>query len=268
MSDFTGPAMPAERAGVPPESGLVLRLASQTGIWESDTAPIPDTEAAAAGREELTLSLGESVRLGPPGRRGVGAGGLAGGGGRPASVAQGALRHRQGVGKTSVTVVGSAGLVQDRDVTVGLDLAPLRSMLASDPALQGLEARRMARGVALNGEVASAALAQRALQLATASLPENTFLDNGIRVGGAQQVNLEVQIAEVQRSIAEDLGINWEVFGTADNDALGFRVGRLFTNLFPADLNAGSFSADTCGRRDFPVSVLRAAVLERPGSSA
>ena len=133
------------------------------------------------------------------------------------------------VGRTSVTVVGNDERVLDRIVSVVLDLVPLRATLAGDPELVNIGARPVARGVALTGEVASTALAERALRLAVAALPKNTFVENELRVSGAQQVNLEVQIAEVQRSVAEDLGINWEAFRIQDGDVLGFRIGRLVT---------------------------------------
>lgn len=137
------------------------------------------------------------------------------------------------VGRTSVAVLGEGGSVEDRIVSVVLDLEPVEATLASEPALHAVRARRAARGVALTGEVKSAALAERALRLVAAALPEETPVENQLRVAGAQQVNLEVQIAEVQRSITEDLGINWEAFRTAGDNLFGFRVGRLTTPLRP-----------------------------------
>ena len=93
-------------------------------------------------------------------------------------------------------------------------------------------------------EVDSAATADRVLRLAAASLPEETLIENYVRIAGPQQVNLEVQIAEVQRSISEDLGINWEVFGLSDDSDLlgGFRIGRDVTQDGPD------------GREIFPVT--------------
>ena len=137
------------------------------------------------------------------------------------------------VGRTSVAVLGEDGSVEDRIVSVVLDLEPVEVTLAREPALHAVRARRAARGVALMGEVESAALAERALQLVAAALPAETPVENQLRVAGAQQVNLEVQIAEVQRSITEDLGINWEAFRTAGGSLFGFRIGRLATRNQP-----------------------------------
>ena len=137
------------------------------------------------------------------------------------------------VGRTSVAVLGEGGSVEDRIVSVVLDLEPVEATLASEPALHAVRARRAARGIALTGEVESAMLVERALRLVAAALPEETPVENQLRVAGAQQVNLEVQIAEVQRSITEDLGINWEAFRTAGDSLFGFRVGRLTTPVRP-----------------------------------
>ena len=130
------------------------------------------------------------------------------------------------VGRTSVAVLGEEEKVYDWIISVVLDLEPIRQILAREPELSGVRAKRVARGVALTGEVASAALSERALRLATGALPKDTPVENELRITGAQQVNLEVQIAEVQRSVTEDLGVNWEAFRIGGDTLLGFRIGR------------------------------------------
>ena len=131
------------------------------------------------------------------------------------------------VGRTTVAVLGEDERVRDWVLSVVLDIEPLREILAREPELSGVQARRAARGIALTGEVASAALSERALRLAAGALPKDTPVENELRVTGSQQVNLEVQIAEVQRSVSEDIGINWEAFRIRGEDLLGFRIGRL-----------------------------------------
>ncbi len=131
------------------------------------------------------------------------------------------------VGRTSVAVLGDDNRVRDWIVSVVLDLDPILAILAEEPNLRDVRARRISRGIALSGDVASTALADRALRLAAAALPKDTIVENELRVSGAQLVSLEVQIAEVQRSISEDFGINWEAFQTPGNNLFGFRIGRL-----------------------------------------
>ena len=118
-------------------------------------------------------------------------------------------------------------LLVENNLRVETDLHPLRALLAKEPDLHRVRVQRVARGVALSGEVGSAAASERALRFAAASLPEDALVDNHMRIIGPQQVNLEVQIAEVQRSVAEDFGFNWEIFGhSKDPLGFGFRIGR------------------------------------------
>ena len=131
--------------------------------------------------------------------------------------------------------LGAASLPEDMLVENNLrvvpDVAPLRAALAEERDLEGVRVRRLARGVALSGEVASTSASALAMRLAAASLPEETQVENNMRIAGPQQVNLEVQIVEVQRSVAEDFGFNWEAFGRSDDLAgHGFRIGRALPN--------------------------------------
>ena len=131
------------------------------------------------------------------------------------------------VGRTSVAVLDDNNLIEEQVVAVVLDLEPLRTILAGEPDLFEVRANRLSRGIALTGDVASAAAADRALRLAAGALPEGVPIDNQLQVAARQQVNLEVQIAEVNRSVTEELGINWEAFGISGTEQFGFRVGAL-----------------------------------------
>ena len=131
------------------------------------------------------------------------------------------------VGRTSVAVLDGDGLVEEQVVAVVLDLEPLRTILAGEPDLIGVRASRLSRGIALTGEVVSAAAADRALRLAAGALPEGVAIENQLAVAAPQQVNLEVQIAEVHRAVTEELGVNWESFGFSGTEEFGFRVGAL-----------------------------------------
>ena len=130
-------------------------------------------------------------------------------------------------GRLAAAALPEGALVENNLRTV-LDTGPLRAALGMDPEFDGVRVRALERGVSLVGEVSSAAAADRARRLAAVSLPPDTPVENGLRIGGPMQVNLEVQIAEVQRSIAEDFGFNWELFGRSAEGVLGggFRIGR------------------------------------------
>ena len=156
------------------------------------------------------------------------------------------------VGRTTVAVLGQDERVDDWTLSVVLDIQPLRDILAREPELGGVQAQRASRGIALTGEVASAALSERALRLAAGALPKDTPVENELRVTGAQQVNLEVQIAEVQRSVSEDLGINWEGFGVSGDNLFGFRIGRLATAVPGAGIGIAAFPPAVVGGQPSP----------------
>ena len=130
------------------------------------------------------------------------------------------------VGRTSIAVLVDESWNEELLVTVELDLAPVRESLAAEPALVGVQVRPVARGIALAGEVGSAEEADRAMRIAAAALTEGTTIVNDLRIAGLQQVNLEVQIAEVNRSVTENLGVNWEAFRSRGDHRFGFRIGR------------------------------------------
>ena len=152
----------------------------------------------------------------------------------------------KGVGRTSISVL-NGDWVEEQIVLVVMDVEPLRVILAGEPDLGGVQARQLVRGVVLEGEVASAEAADRALRLAAATLPEGVPIENGLRITTPQQVNLEVQIAEVNRSVTEDLGINWESFGVKSSERFGFRVGRFLPPVTGEELGLDAFPPTVAG---------------------
>ena len=165
------------------------------------------------------------------------------------------------VGRTSVAVLDDNEQVGEWVVSVALDMDPLRAILAGESSLRGVRARRLSRGVALTGEVASAEAADRSVRLATAALPEGVPIENEVRIAGPQQVNLEVQIAEVQRSVTEDLGVNWETFGLAGSSRFGFRIGQ-----FPLAEDGGIPGSEGFPSRIFDGNVASSIFLGTEGS--
>ena len=258
-----GDAPAVERAAPPRSSGVLLRLGERSepaaaAAIEVPAMPVAQPVAGPAppAREPeevdtgtpdrsppttMTLTLGQSRRLG----LGSGATSLLAAAPEVADVQllspEVLYIVGESVGRTSVAVLGEDGGVRDWIVSVVLDLDPILAILAGEPDLREVRAKRVARGIALSGDVASIALAERALRLAQAAVPKGMIVENELRVAGAQQVNLEVQIAEVQRSVTEDFGINWEAFQTSGDNLFGFRIGRLATATLPAGIGIGAF---------------------------
>ena len=185
------------------------------------------------------------------------------------------------VGRTSVAALAEDGAAVGRwEVAVTLDIAPVRSALSQDADLRGVEVGRWRGGVELRGVVASAEAADRALEVAAALLPEKAAVINRISVSGPQQVNLEVQIAEVQRNVSESLGINWEALSSRGDGVFGFRVGRLIVgDVFPGAVFTEGQASALYGRHDGGSTSVRglidalagaglATVLARPNITA
>ncbi len=139
----------------------------------------------------------------------------------------GSQTEAERAGRLAAATLPEDALVEN-NLRVVLDSGPLRAALAGNPEFDRVHVRDLGHGVSLSGEVSSAAVADRAHRLAAVSLPADTLVENNLRIAGPLQVNLEVQIAEVQRSIAEEFGFNWELFGrSAEGDLRGgFRIGR------------------------------------------
>ena len=242
LDGLPAPSTPPAAAGDAPESGLSAPEPTATSFPSPEAPagpapphPPPESRPLAAATTDhsmpatLTLSLGQSRRLHLE---------------RDATKVLVAAPEvadvrllapnmlyviGKGIGRTSVAVLDDDERLEERVVAVVLDLEPLRAILAGDPDLHGVRARRLSRGVALTGEVASAASADRALRLTAGALPEGVPVENDLRIAAPQQVNLEVQIAEVHRSVTEDLGVNWEAFRVRGNGAFGIRIGRAQT---------------------------------------
>ena len=188
------------------------------------------------------------------------------------------------VGRTSVAALDAdSELIAEWTIATVIDVEPVRAALEGVVALKGVSVRQLNRGVELSGVVASIAEANLALRLTTTALPEEIPVENRIAVSGAQQINLEVQIAEVQRNVSETLGINWEVLpNLAGDSVVGFRVGRFFfdqtrgflSESLPAGRAASVFGSGIAGRTtvrgliDALATAGLATVLARPNVTA
>ena len=164
------------------------------------------------------------------------------------------------VGRTSVAALDAdSKLIGEWTISTVIDVEPARAALKGVAALKDLTVRQLNRGVELSGTVVSIAEADLALRLTTSALPDEIPIENRISVSGTQQVNLEVQIAEVQRSVSETLGFNWEVLpNIGGGGSLGFRVGRFFFDEaagFMAGALPGGQAAAVFGSTGGPTTV-------------
>ncbi len=141
------------------------------------------------------------------------------------------------VGQTSVFFFDSEGhQIGGFDIAVTRDLNGLRA--AMKQALPGLDihVEGMGDGIVLTGNVSTPIEAQQAFDIASRLVDDGHKVVNGITVHGRDQVMLKVTVAEVQRDVIKQLGIN--IAGTGANNAAG-GFGSAVVNLantppFPA----------------------------------
>lgn len=94
------------------------------------------------------------------------------------------------------------------DIAVTRDLNGARAALKQTLPDADIRIEGIGDGVMLSGSAASAAEAQQAFDLATRLVGDGAKVVNGITVRGRDQVMLKVTVAEVQRDVIKQLGID------------------------------------------------------------
>ncbi|QOR38325.1 type II and III secretion system protein family protein [Billgrantia diversa] len=111
------------------------------------------------------------------------------------------------------------------NVTVTHDLETLKSNLHELLPGESIQVRSAQDGIVLSGEVSSAERLETALRLANRYAGgEEGIVLNLMQVGGAQQVMLDVKVAEVSRSLVKRLEANFNVFNVGSS---AFRGGAV-----------------------------------------
>ena len=131
------------------------------------------------------------------------------------------------MGTTSLTLFDARGrVIAVMDVAVGPDVETLQTQINELIPGEEIRARLSNDSIVLTGTVSSAGSAHRAEQLARTFAGEKVV--NLISVGSSQQVMLEVQFSEVDRSSGKELGLS--AFGAGSKFDGGTGRG---TNLVP-----------------------------------
>ncbi len=121
------------------------------------------------------------------------------------------------VGQTNVVFFDSEGLqIAAYDIAVKRDLNGVRAALKQTQP--GIQVEGVGEGVMLTGSVASPIEAQQAGDLAARLVGGSDKVVNSISVRGRDQVMLKVTVAEVQRDIIKQMGVDLSAsmnYGTA-----------------------------------------------------
>jgi len=110
-------------------------------------------------------------------------------------------------GTTNMLVWGPQGSATLRDLTVGMDIDALASKLQElVPTESPLKVDTLADNVVISGQVSDGMKVKRIMELSEAFNGGKKVI-NMMRVSGAQQVMLEVKVAEISKSLLDQLGV-------------------------------------------------------------
>jgi pilus assembly protein CpaC len=136
------------------------------------------------------------------------------------------------VGQTNIVFFDSAGVqMAAYDIAVKRDLNGVRAALRQALPYAGVQIEGVGDGVMLTGSVSSPIEAQQAGELAARLVGGPEKVVNSIAVRGRDQVMLKVTVAEVQRNIIKQMGIDLNAsmnYGTA---VVNFNNSNPFTAL-------------------------------------
>jgi pilus assembly protein CpaC len=149
------------------------------------------------------------------------------------------------VGTTNVILFDSSmkqiGIL---DVEVAIDISTLQQNIGASVGAQGIRVSTSDGKVVLSGTATDAVAAERAVAIATGTVPEKRVV-NAMSVAAPQQVMLEVRFLEVNRDAGRDLGVN--LFGGNASGSRGFNTGLGAGGSAGAVASAGRVQADATG---------------------
>ena len=123
------------------------------------------------------------------------------------------------VGQTNIYFFNAAGKqIAGFDIAVTRDLNGVRAAIRRTLPNANIQIEGVGDGVMLSGTAPSQAEAQQAFDIASRLVGGDTKVVNGIQVSQRDQVLLKVTVAEVQRDVIKQLGIDLSgsvTFGTA-----------------------------------------------------
>jgi pilus assembly protein CpaC len=127
------------------------------------------------------------------------------------------------VGTTNVILFdASAKQIGILDVEVAIDTSTLQQNIGAGVGTQGIRVSTSDGKVVLSGTAADAVAAERAMAIATGTVPDKNIV-NAMSVAAPQQVMLEVRFLEVDRDAGRDLGVN--LYGGNASGSRGFNTG-------------------------------------------
>ena len=130
----------------------------------------------------------------------------------------------RGPGQTQIGIDLEGGERVHTTLTVVQDPAPVQAVLDTLDEAKHLKAVGLPYAISIRGAVPSPETARWVMERVAGAVPAGVALDDAMRLEGPLQVELEVQIAEIQRNVSERLGIRWG----GSRGGGGLRIGTPF----------------------------------------
>jgi pilus assembly protein CpaC len=141
-------------------------------------------------------------------------------------------------GETNLSLWIGNRLVSNYDLQVTYNILQLKERLHNIlPDEKEIRVYATHDSIVLSGMVSSTENLSEALALAEAFTPPKSNVRNLLKVAGVHQVMLEVRIAEISRSTANSLGINWNWINQTGEFAINVIGG--IAQMAPSDVLSG-----------------------------
>jgi len=126
-------------------------------------------------------------------------------------------------GQTNAFIFDNAGKqIVNLEINVGIDVKDLERVFNKQISDSEIKVTNMGDTIILSGNVKNASHAQIARDIAQRLVDSPEKVINNIGVTGQEQVMIKVKVAEVQRTILKQLGIDWNT---------AFKIGKLSGGL-------------------------------------
>lgn len=134
-------------------------------------------------------------------------------------------------GHTTIIILDRNGQTMlSSDVTVHDDMSAMKSAILAEGG-HNITVQESPQGVVLSGSVPDARAAAHLGELARQYAGDGKAVLNRLTIGAPVQVSLRVRVAEVQRSVSQELGFDWStVFNNVGSFAIGAATGGLGGN--------------------------------------
>jgi pilus assembly protein CpaC len=143
-------------------------------------------------------------------------------------------------GTTTIYAVGAADeILASVTLTIVHNVSRLDQMIAEMMPGRNIAATSIEGGIVLTGAVATPGEAEDARRFAAHFIGPNEEVINRLQVTSPNQVNVRVRIAEVNKSVLRNLGINWDVAIQQGGFAFGMAT------AFPLQILGGTLLGNT-----------------------